>query len=779
MKHSSILLLALVGAAFSFQSSVTIASINPAEGPIGGGTEVVIQGTGFGADSRVTFGGVAAATIRVVSATEIRAATPPSPNGFAAVVVENSNGLAVAEFLFQPPSLESIGPGQITTVAGIGRYIAEQGRAREAPLDPRDVTIDANGNVYVLDVGMVRRISPDGIISRIAGTGVLVFSGTINEIGDGGPARQASVGGFGLSIGPDQNLYVADTANNRIRRIDMRTGLIATVVGSGPVNIGAFGGDGGPATSARLNLPNQTAFDGSGNMYVLDAFNYRVRRVNADGIISTVVGTGVRGFSGDGGPATNATFDIGPNGDRGSLKATPDGTLYLCDSSNRRLRKIDGTTGIITTIAGGGTNTGDRVPALSAAIECNGVALAADGTVYFTEFSRIRRLDRSGLISTVFGTAIRGFSPDGSTAPTGQLVSAERIALADSGTLLFVEGIGVDRVRSLDLSAGMITTLAGIGPAVFGENGPATRALLTGERPQIALDASNRPVWGTPNRVLKLQLDGRLTTMAGGGTPPTGRPPDQRPALGTPVKADAGLAIDADGNIFAGGEYAIDRISLDGRYQRIAGADYGYSGDGGPATQARFDQIWGLAIDRDGTIFVADTWNCVIRRIDARSNVVTTFGGRYVPHPANSAPDCRWSGVDGIRAVDSDLAGPMFLTIDFLGNVYFNDRTATRMINRDGIVTTVLANCRGPMTTDNRGRVYIYCFNAEIRRIDGPGQSTLIGRLDGTYGFSGDGGPAERAQARDVSGIAVDASGNVYLHDIQNRRVRVVKEIAR
>lgn len=770
-------LVALVGLGFSLQSTVTIRSIDPAEGPISGGTEISILGTGFSADSRVTFGGVPAATLRVVSATEIRAATPPSPNGFSAVVVENTAGNATTEFLFQPPSLESIGPGQITTVAGIGAYFAEGRSAREAPLDPRDVAIDADGNIYVYGKG-VRRIAPDGIISRIAGTGVPPPPGAITDIGDGGPARQAFVGGFGISIGPDRNLYMADLANHRIRRIDLRTGLIATVVGSGPTQ-GAFAGDGGPATSARLNQPNQVAFDGAGNMYVLDAVNYRIRRVTTDGIISTVVGTGARGFSGDGGPATNAAIDIGPSGDRGSLKVTSEGTLYLCDSSNRRLRRIDGATGIITTIAGGGTNAGDNVPALSAAIECNGLALAADGTIYFSEYSRIRKLDRSGLVSTVFGTAVRGFSPDGAAAPSGQLVTAERITLADSGTLLLVEGLGVERVRRLDLASGVITTLGGIGPAVFGENGPATRALVTGFRPQIALDSANRPVWGSPNRVLKLQLDGRLATIAGGGIPPSGRPPDERPALGTPIQADAGLAIDTNGNIFAGGEYSIGRVSRDGTYQTIAGADYGYSGDGGPAMQARFDQISGLAVDRDGTLFVADTWNCVIRRIDGRSNVVTTFAGRYVPHPANTGSDCRSSGVDGGRAIDSDLAGPTFLTVDFVGNLYFYDRFATRMINRDGILTTVLANCKGPMATDSRGRVYVYCFSGEIRRIDGPGQSTLLGRLDGRHGFSGDGGPSERAQARDVSGIAVDADGNVYLHDIQNGRLRVVKGIAR
>ncbi len=242
--------------------------------------------------------------------------------------------------------------GVITTVAGTGTagYSGDGGPATAAQLsNPKGIDLDHAGNIYISDYdnNVIRKVSPSGIITTFAGTGSFGYSG------DGGPATAAELNGtWGIETDAAGNVYLADVDNNVIRKVNKATGIITTIVGNGSA---AFAGDGGAATAASLNQPSSISFDDAGNLFILDHQNNRVRKVNTSGIISTYAGNGLTGFTGDGGPATAARLRIAWGIDADDL-----GNVYISDEGNRRIRKID-LAGNINTIAGNGSSgyTGD------------------------------------------------------------------------------------------------------------------------------------------------------------------------------------------------------------------------------------------------------------------------------------------------------------------------------------------------------------------------------------------------------------------------------------
>jgi trimeric autotransporter adhesin len=356
---------------------------------------------------------------------------------------------------------------------------------------PWGIAFDASGNLYVstclIDPPDVRSqivaIDPAGLLKHYAGTNSYGWSG------DGGPARLA---GFtctaGLAFDLAGNLYVADQGNNRIRRID-KNGTISTVAGSGAgidtskpyCCLGSFSGDGGPATAATLWNPTDIAFDRQGNLYIADHNNDRVRKVDQQGVITTVAGSGTEGFSGDGGPATAAQLNtatpyvITPEVAKGpasamSIALDAAGNLYIADSGNARVRKVN-TKGIIITIAGTGKPgfAGDGGRAKAAQLSSpSGLAFDADGSLYIAdgpslEFqgNHIRKIDKAGIITTVAGTGETGFSGDGGPATAAALSAPASITFDAQGNLYFADG-GNNRVRKIDMS-GIITTVVGGG----------------------------------------------------------------------------------------------------------------------------------------------------------------------------------------------------------------------------------------------------------------------------------------------------------------------------
>jgi trimeric autotransporter adhesin len=341
-----------------------------------------------------------------------------------------------------PPSIAQT----IETVAGTGvyGYNGEDIPALKAELfQPTYVAFDSAGNLFFSQGGnqLVSRVDAQtGIIHTVAGDYSATYACTFS--GDGGPADKAILcSPGGLTFDRWDNLYIADTSNQRIRRVDRRTHIITTIAGNGTVG---FSGDGGPATSAQFNNPNGLHFDALGNLYIADTSNNRVRRVDGKtGIISTVAGNGA---GGDGGLAVDAqlgfVFDVAFD---------MEGNLLISDSGDDRVRRVDHTTGIITTIAGNGNEgfSGDGGPATEAELDTPaGLALDRLGNLYIADYQRLRRVDRrTGIITTIAGNGNAGFNGDGPAE--GAELSFE-IGLAVHGNNLYIGDQGNQRVRRIE-----------------------------------------------------------------------------------------------------------------------------------------------------------------------------------------------------------------------------------------------------------------------------------------------------------------------------------------
>ncbi len=307
--------------------------------------------------------------------------------------------------------------------------------------DPTAVAVDAQGDVYVADSlnNRVRKITPAGVITTIAGNGNYGFSG------DGGPATQAELWDpVGLAIDSAGNLYIADFYNNRIRKVTP-AGTISTVAGYGTYG---FAGDGGGATKAWFEGPTAVAVDSKGDLFIADSGNDRIRKVTpAWGQITTIAGTGVFGYSGDGGPATSAEL----NGIAG-LAVDSAGNLYIADQYDNRIRRIS-PSGVITTVAGTGLAgfSGDGGPATAAELSFpSGVATDSNGAVFIADEGnqRVREITAAGTLETVAGTGAVGFAGDGGLAGWARLSSPQSVAAGPDGSI-YVADTGNDRVRRI------------------------------------------------------------------------------------------------------------------------------------------------------------------------------------------------------------------------------------------------------------------------------------------------------------------------------------------
>lgn len=328
-----------------------------------------------------------------------------------------------------------VGPSSIiSTLAGTGHpgSAGDGGLAEHAQLNrPRDTDVGPDGSVYIADTfnQVIRRVGPDGIITTFAGTGVPGGGG------DGGLATSAQLH-WPHDVTVDQatgEVYIADSNNDRVRKVDA-DGIITTVAGNGRVGLT---GDGGLATSARLNKPKGVAI-GAGSLYIADGLNDAIRKVDlSSGVITRVAGTGVAGFSGDGGPATMAMLNLPQR-----LTVGPRGAVYVADSLNHRIRRISAA-GVITTIAGTGEAgfSGDEDAAVLARINGpKGIAISPAGRfVYFadSENDRVRRIDRrTGAIATVAGTDSNAMTGDGGPAAAAGLDNPRGLTLDSQGRLL-------------------------------------------------------------------------------------------------------------------------------------------------------------------------------------------------------------------------------------------------------------------------------------------------------------------------------------------------------
>jgi streptogramin lyase len=322
----------------------------------------------------------------------------------------------------------------ITTVAGNGieGYSGDGGPANKAQLRwPRDMAIDRDGGLYIADTMNHR-------IRKVSPKGIITTvagTGVPGYSGDGGPATSSQLNGpRDVEIGVDGTLYIADTNNHCVRRVSP-DGIITTVAGTG---IAGYGGDGGPAVGAQLSWPQDVAVGMDGCLYIADTGNHRVRKVTPDGTIITVAGTGIAGYGGDGGSAAGAQL-ARPRG----VFVDADGCVYIGDTENHRIRKVT-PDGIITTVAGNGSEgySGDGGSATNAQIAWpRGVVMDVDGCMYIADCgnSVIRKVTPDGTITTVAGTGVEGYSGDGGPALKAKLADPHGIAVGEDGSLYIGE----------------------------------------------------------------------------------------------------------------------------------------------------------------------------------------------------------------------------------------------------------------------------------------------------------------------------------------------------
>jgi len=643
-----------------------------------------------------------------------------------------------------------------------------------------------------------RQTAAAGVISTVAG-------------GVGGPAKGTRVAlsfPCGAFFAAGQVLIGDDTT---VRALDSRTGRLTTPVGTGVT--GPLGDD-GPAARAALGRACAVATDHSGNLVIADTIDQRIRVVAAEsgtfygramsaGDIYTVAGNGIRGFSGDGGPATSAELSF-----PGGIALDGAGNLVISDTGNSRVRVVAArpgtfygqvmTAGNIYTVAGNGTGgfSGDGGAATSAELDFpQRVAVDGAGNLVIsdTENHRVRvvavrpgtfygQAMTAGDIYTVAGNGILGFSGDGGPATMAELSDLLEIAVDGAGNLVIADPdnsrVRVVAVRSgtfygQAMTAGDIYTVAGNGTVGFsGDGGPATKAELDFADGVTVDGAGNLVIADTSNRRVRVvavrpgtfygraMTAGDIYTVAGNGT--FSFSGDGRLATRAQLSGPNGVTVDGAGNLVTAdtGNQRIRIIARQsgtfygraltaGRIYNVAGnGTFGFSGDGGPATSAELSFPEGAAVDGAGNLVIADTSNQRIRIVAGQSG---TFYGRALTAgdiytlAGKGAPG--FSG-DGGPARKAQVAAPSAVAVDHVGNLVIADR----------------ANNRIRVVAARPGRFYGRAMTAgHIYTVAGGGTR-----------FRGDGGPATKARLAAPYSVVVDHTGNLVIADKGHNRIRVV-----
>ncbi len=574
-------------------------------------------------------------------------ATSGSLYGPSGLAVDASGNIYIADSINQLVRKVNTS-GIMTTVAGNGTVCASStstcgdgGKATAAMFNaPSAVAVDAAGNLYIADSGdnRIREvIASTGIISTIAGSGVACANPTA-ACGDGKAATTAQLN-YPLGVAVDRlgNIGIADTGDRRIRAIPTGKTTIFTYAGTGnPCNVQAGCGDGGPASKATLSSPTQLAVDTLENLYVADGPENRIRKINSNASISTVVGTGNQGFGGDGGVPKAATLDL-PRG----VAVAASGNLYIADSGNQRVRAI--VKNVVSSLAGGGLG-GDGSASTSAILGGDrAVAVDSAGNLYIADTfnNRIRMVtpgNPPGNITTIAGTGLAGYTGDGQAATKATLNSPLGLTIDNSNNIYVADSLnGVVRLIN---SSGVITTIAGNGQpcqsgSSCGDGGQATEANLS-EPTGLALDSAGNLYIADylGNRVRMVNSSGVISTLVDSSGSPCASPTqpcgDGGPAVSAHLFGPFGLAVDSSNNIYIAdeGDNRIRVVNSSGIINPYAftGA-VGDAGDAGSALTATFTAPQYLTIDARGNIYVGSAAFYVIRRIDAPTGTMDTIAG--------------------------------------------------------------------------------------------------------------------------------------------------------
>ena len=650
------------------------------------------------------------------------------------------------------------------------------------------IAVDKNGNIYIAmrDHNIISRVDTHGNLTRFAGTGESGFSG------DDGKATEAQLKiPAGLTFDKKGNLYIADRNNHRIRKVDTR-GIITTVAGNGTAG---FSGDGGKATQAQLNLPSGVAVDDKGNIYISDRSNNRVRVVDNKGTITTFAGNGGDGYSGDSGPATKAQLSK-PFG----LALDKKGNLYIADRENNRVRKVN-PQGIITTVAGDGGFffMGDNGPSYRASIAGpTGVVVDKNGILYIADRNnnRIRSVDTQGMIRTVAGTGQQDYNGESEMARDTNLYLPFGVALDQDGKILIIDRSHY-RIRRMDPRRGSIETVAGNGVKMFaGDGGPATGAKLSFPH-GIAVDKKGNVIFSDKGhyRIRRVSPDGIIQTIAGNGI--RGNIGDDLPALKASLYGATSLKLNDKDEIFTISPSSfvsiLRKIDEKGMMRKVLDtvsknylesiAKSKYKGKVQTGELAIITTFSDIAFDHKGNMFISDRLNHQIRKVSAQGKITTIAG----------TGESAYYG-DGGPASEAAFRDPSALVTDKAGNLYIADaaNNMIRKIDTQGIVTTFAGNGNhensgdgGPalkagirnmdyLAMSPAGELHIAGMNSHvIRKITKDGNIMTVAGT-GDQGFFGDGGPATKAMLKSPSAITFDSKGNLYISDMGNNRIRKV-----
>jgi photosystem II stability/assembly factor-like uncharacterized protein len=588
-------------------------------------------------------------------------------------------------------------------------------------------------------------------------------------------ARAASIGRpSAAALDKSGNLYIADEVNHRVYKVD-NTGTLTVIAGNGtPGNTG----DGGPAVDAQINSPTGVAVDSSGNIYIADSYTASVRKVDHNsGNIKTVfsyysVNGGVAvdssgniffavtdlcqisefvaatgqiqlyagfsetggycGYSGDGGKATQALIAY-PTG----LSLDAKGNLFFDDSINCVIRRVDANTHIITTVAGNGKYgySGDKGPATSAELAGPiGVFVDGSGNIFIADTDNdVIREVTNGKIYTIAGNGQAGYAGDGGLATGAELSGPSGVATDRSGNLFIADEYN-SVIRKVAASTKTIGSYAGNGFESYASDGrPATSAQINGPAGAFVDLSGNIFIADTYSNVIRKvsASTGKISTVAGNGS--EGYSGDGGSAVRAELAEPCGVFVDGFGNIYIADTYnnVIREVAAPtGEISTVAGnGSWGYIGDGGPALNAQLSGPCAVFVDRTGNMFIADSYNSVVREVEASTGKIVTVAG-------NGA--WGYSG-DGGAAIGAAMKFPAGLFVDASGNIFIAD-------------------------SDNHVVQEVTASTGKIRTVAG----------NGTPGYSGDGNPATSAQLNTPSGVYVDGGGNIFITDSANNVVREV-----
>ena len=732
------------------------------------------------------------------------AAKLDTPNG---VTIDSIGNLYIADTANHRIRKVAVGSGIITTVAGngTGTFAGDGGSATAASLYfPTAVTVDNSGNLYIADYRnhRIRKVAAiSGVISTVAGNGNETFGG------DGLAATSASLYyPSGVAVDSTGNIYIADQFNHRIRKVNTVSGTITTVAGRGWQG---FSGDGFAATSADFAYPAGVTVDSGGNLYIADRGNNRIRKITAvNGIITTVAGNGIAAFAGDDGPAASASINA-PNG----VSVDNSGNLYIADSVNNRIRKVinpGGTSAVINYSPTGPYKAGDLVTITATFYDALAdtpapkISLSGVNTLSTTAMTKVdsKHYSYNHTITEGYGTVtvslpncidINGvplsLTPSGGatfrvfTSPLVTTGAASSVTttraifnatINDQGadtSITYEYGLSTSygtNINSGILSAGtgstavnsfIITGLTCGTTYHYRVNGQNSAGLINGLDAIFTTNACPVPEsW-------------IINTVAGNGVG------DKGAATSAILWQPTAVTLDSAGNLYIADSWnnRIRKVAAtSGIITTIAGnGTASFGGDGAQATSASLNVPYGVAVDSAGNLYIADSWNNRIRKVTAASGIITTIAGNGTAT----------FGGDGAQATLAGLNNPQGIAIDSAGNLYITDMGNNRIRKvtaASGIITTVdgmggsLNNPRG-VTIDSAGNLYIAdTGNNRIFKVAADTGIITIVAGNGSQSFCGDGYPATTACLKYPSGVTIDSVGNLYISDLGNYRIRKV-----